>query len=108
MNNADFSSSSSSGAFGYESNNANGFDTGALAGGDAARASFYDASSFSSTGDVSGLSGGYGNLGGSSYESSSYRRSIGGGGGGYNSAFTAADTNHDGVLSPSEFRNAGY
>ena len=67
----------------------------------------------------SGLAGGAGlvggggaGFGGSSYESSSYSSSSGGVGGGVGggvdvagSAFNAADTNKDGVLSSGEFNN---
>ena len=63
----------------------------------------------------SGLAGGAGlvggggaGFGGSSYESSSYSSSSGGVGGGVDvasSAFNAADTNKDGVLSSGEFNN---
>ena len=94
-------SSSTTGELGFEGNNLNGFDLGAnvgAAGGSrATRSSFFESSSYSGAGDVSG------GLGASSYESP-----IGRFGGGINSAFAAADSNNDGVLSQSEFRNAGY
>lgn len=94
-------SSSTTGELGFEGSNFNGIDLGAnvgAAGGSrAARSSFFESSSYSNAGDVSG---GFG--------ASSYDSSIGGFGGGSNSAFSAADTNNDGVLSQSEFRNAGF
>jgi len=66
-------------------------------GGRASRSSFFESSSYSATGDDAGR-------GSSPFESSPGRFN----GGGANSAFTAADTDSDGVLSQAEFRNAGF
>jgi hypothetical protein len=103
---SEFSSSASAGALGFEANNLGVIDEGAVGGGRASRSSFYE-SSYAATGDVSGLGAGLGGLG-SSYESSAYRSSTGGFGGGIDTAFAAADTNNDGILSQAEFRNAGF
>ena len=87
------SSSATTGELGFEASN--GIDLGAAGrgGARASRSSFFESSSYSATGDVSGLGG---------------ASSFGGFGSGADSAFAAADTNRDGVLSRSEFRNAGY
>ncbi|CAF1450308.1 unnamed protein product, partial [Didymodactylos carnosus] len=80
------------------------------AGGAGGYGSSFESSSYSSTGDLGGvgiaggLGGGYdasGLSGSASYSSSSY----GVGAGGVDAAFQAADTNRDGSLSQSEFRN---
>jgi hypothetical protein len=106
---AEFSSASSTGGSGFETSNVGGIGGGALAGG--GRASFYEQSS-SYSGDASGFGGGgaIGDFGPTSYGSSAYRSSIVGLPGGIDvgTAFAAADTNNDGVLSLQEFRNAGY
>lgn len=103
---AEFSSASSTGGSGFETSNVGGIGGGTLAGG--GRASFYEQSS-SYSGDASGF-GGSGDFGPTSYGSSAYRSSIVGLPGGIDvgTAFAAADTNNDGVLSLQEFRNAGY
>jgi len=102
----------------YSSGNlggAAGFDAGAVGLGGA---SSYEASSYSSSADVSGLGAvgavGVGAVGGglggaSSYESASYSATTGAGfGGSADGAFAVADTNSDGVLSQGEFQAAGY
>ena len=107
---SEFSSASSTGGSGFETSNFSGIGGGAVAGG--GRASFYESSSSSYSGDTTGFGGSggaTGDFGPTSYESS-YRSSVVGLPGGINAgaAFAAADTNNDGVLSLQEFRNAGY
>ncbi|CAF1130155.1 unnamed protein product [Adineta steineri] len=106
---SEFSSSSSTGAFNLEGNTNGAIDvvsniSGGGANGAANRASFYESTSYSSGGggDISGL--GYGGIGSLSYDSSSYGSSNGGVA---DALFSAVDTNNDGVISRSEFRNAG-
>jgi hypothetical protein len=97
---SEFSSSSSTGAFGFEGSNTGAVDVG---GGNASRSSVYESSSYSTGGDVYGLGNGS-----PSYESSSYSPVAGGLTGGVDALFAAVDTNNDGVLSRSEFQNAGF
>ncbi len=104
-NASEFSSSSSTGAFGFEGSNAGAVDVG---GGNASRSSVYESSSYSTGGDVYGLGAGLGRNGSPSYESSSYSSVAGGLTGGVDALFAAADTNNDGVLSRAEFQNAGF
>ncbi|CAF5190348.1 unnamed protein product, partial [Rotaria magnacalcarata] len=80
-----FSSSSSAGGQVLDTTTLNGFELGGGNGG-GSRASFYE-SSYSGGGNVSGTGSGLV---------------------GINNLFKAADTNNDGVLSPLEFRNAGF
>lgn len=71
----------------------------------ASRASYFELSPYSSTGNASALGAGLAGANSSSYESASYGSSFGGVA---DSVFAAADVNNDGVLSLSEFRNAGF
>ncbi|CAF2666007.1 unnamed protein product [Rotaria sp. Silwood2] len=95
------SSASSNGDLNFEANNIGGFDARNIASG-GSRSSFYESSY---NGDISGLGGFRSTL---SNISPAYNSSTGRLNEGINAVFAAADTNNDGVLSQTEFQNAGF
>ncbi|CAF1279904.1 unnamed protein product [Adineta ricciae] len=100
---SDFSSTERASIINYDNLNRGSIDIGRISSaGGAGRSSYYESSSYRSTGDVAGL--GAGGRSSTIYESS-YKTSTAGDVG--DALFNAVDTNNDGVISQAEFRNAG-
>ncbi|CAF1527510.1 unnamed protein product [Rotaria sp. Silwood1] len=95
------SSASSNNGLGFEVNNIGGINAETMANG-GSRASFYASSSNVDASSLGGFRSTLSNI------TPSYNLATGGLNNGINAVFAAADTNNDGVLSQTEFHNAGF